>query len=134
MSRIRGKNTQPEMEIRRELWHRGYRYRISLKLPGKPDIVFPRERVAVFLDGCFWHRCPDHFQAPSQNANWWCAKISRNVERDREVNATLKREGWTVLRFWEHEVKKSVSGVVRRITHRIHSIKRRTASRMANKR
>lgn len=134
MSRIRGKNTKPEMEVRRELWHRGYRYRISLKLPGRPDIVFPRERVAVFLDGCFWHRCPVHFQAPSQNANWWCAKITRNVERDREVNATLKREGWTVLRFWEHEIKKSVSGVVRRITQRIDSVKERTTTRKANNR
>ena len=129
MSRIRGRNTTPELTVRRELWHRGYRYRLNFKLPGKPDIIFPRERVAVFLDGCFWHRCPDHFQPPSENAMWWSAKIAKNVERDRAVTATLMLDGWTVLRYWEHEVNESVEGVVRAITLRLDSIRRRTGTR-----
>lgn len=76
-------------------------------LPGHPDFAFPKQRVAVFVDGCFWHRCPRHFQAPRQRADFWEAKISRNVARDREVNRLLKARGWRVVRIWEHVLRET---------------------------
>ena len=75
-------------------------------LPGwrrRADVVFTRYRVAVFVDGCFWHRCPQHFNQPHNNAEFWRAKIARNVQRDQETNATLEAAGWAVIRVWEHE-------------------------------
>lgn len=69
------------------------------------DIVFTRARVAVFIDGCFWHGCPDHYQAPVRNADFWAAKVARNVERDRETDSLLAEAGWAVMRFWEHDVR-----------------------------
>jgi DNA mismatch endonuclease, patch repair protein len=71
-------------------------------LPGKPDFVFRKERIAVFVDGCFWHGCPSHLRMPASNVVYWNAKIARNMARDRKVNANLRRDGWTVVRIWEH--------------------------------
>jgi DNA mismatch endonuclease (patch repair protein) len=71
-------------------------------LPGKPDFVFRRERLAVFVDGCFWHGCPSHLRMPASNVAYWNAKIARNMARDRRVNGELRRAGWTVVRIWEH--------------------------------
>lgn len=105
MSAIRGKNTKPELLLRKALWRNGYRYRLKNSLPGKPDIVFPSECIAVFVDGCFWHGCPEHYQKPETNAHFWREKIKKNKQRDKRVNAALKAEGWRVLRFWEHEVR-----------------------------
>lgn len=105
MSAIRGRNTEPELLLRKALWHKGCRYRLKNKLPGKPDIIFPSEHVAVFVDGCFWHGCPEHFQQPETNAKFWHGKIEKNKERDRKVKATLESEGWRVLRLWEHEIR-----------------------------
>lgn len=104
MSRIRGKDTKPELIVRRALFALGYRYRIGHGLPGRPDLVFVRQRVAVFIDGCFWHRCPEHFQMPRNNREFWEAKITANTDRDRRVDSELAGLGWRVLRFWEHEV------------------------------
>jgi DNA mismatch endonuclease (patch repair protein) len=75
-----------------------------MRIFGKPDFVFPKARLALFIDGCFWHRCrkPGHSNAPRNNAEFWAAKLTRNVARDRLVTRTLKKEGWGVLRFWEH--------------------------------
>ena len=85
----------------------GYRYRVDMApLPGlrrKADLVFTRRRVAVFVDGCFWHRCPEHATLPAANRDWWEAKLARNVERDTETNRLLTEAGWTVLRVWECE-------------------------------
>ena len=85
----------------------GFRYRVDYQLPGIPrrraDIVFPKQRVAVFVDGCFWHRCPDHATFPKTNAEWWRAKLARNWERDRETDQLLIANGWRVVRVWEHE-------------------------------
>lgn len=107
MSRQRTRDTEPEMLLRRELHRRGLRYRVDASLPGLPrrraDILFTRAKVAVFVDGCFWHGCPEHKTAPAANGAWWAAKLARNVERDRETDAHLRSLGWTVLRFWEHE-------------------------------
>ena len=116
MSRIRGKNTSPELKLRKMLWESGIRgYRVHYKLPGKPDIVFTRKKVVVFVDGCFWHKCPVCFRPPETNAEFWNEKLQKNVERDLKVTKELEDLGWTVLRFWEHEVKKTPEDVVARI-------------------
>jgi DNA mismatch endonuclease (patch repair protein) len=119
MSRIRGRDTRPEIVIRKALWSLGCRYRVNYGLPGKPDIVFTRQHLAIFIDGCFWHRCPLHFQAPATNARFWEAKIEGNVRRDREVDARLATGGWSVLRIWEHEAKTDQEEVIQAILERL---------------
>lgn len=107
MSRQRRRDTAPETALRRELHRKGLRFRVDLPLPGMPrrrgDVVFTRARLVVFVDGCFWHSCPLHATAPATRAEWWQAKLRRNVERDRDTDDRLSAQGWTVLRFWEHE-------------------------------
>ena len=115
MSRIRSKNTTSEIQVRKELWRRGYRYRIHYSLQGKPDLVFVRARLAVFIDGCFWHKCPKCYIEPKSNLDYWIPKIQRNVDRDKSNTRLLKRKGWSVLRIWEHEVKSCLSVSVQRI-------------------
>lgn len=102
----RGRDTLPELAVRRLLHQKGYRYRVDYAPVGgrrRADIVFTRQRVAIFVDGCFWHSCPIHATRPRQNSSYWEPKLRRNVERDRETDEALERAGWTVLRFWEHE-------------------------------
>lgn len=111
MSRIRGRNTGPELLLRKELWAAKLRYRLHYKAPGKPDIAFPKTRVAVFVDGCFWHGCPQHSMRPRTNRVFWQRKIGANVNRDRAVVLLLRAEGWSVLRFWEHEIRNDASKV-----------------------
>ena len=97
------------MAIRRELHRRGLRFRVNVKgLPGRPDIVFARARIAVQVDGCFWHGCPDHAVTPKANADWWKAKLATNRERDARNDQLLANEGWLVLRVWEHEAPAEV--------------------------
>lgn len=116
MSRIRGKDTSPEIKIRKLLFSKGIRgYRVNYKLTGKPDIVFPGKKVAVFIDGCFWHKCPIHFQEPDTRKEFWLDKINRNVERDQIVNLKLKEAGWRILRIWEHQVRENPDLVVSEI-------------------
>ncbi|WP_286159384.1 very short patch repair endonuclease [Mycobacterium sp. 852002-51961_SCH5331710] len=119
MSRQRTRDTEPEMLLRRELHRRGLRYRVDAALPGLPrrraDLLFTRARVAVFVDGCFWHGCPDHKTAPASNGAWWTAKLARNIERDRETDAHLRSSGWTVLRVWEHEAIEHAATDIERI-------------------
>lgn len=115
MSRIRSTKTGPEMRLRQALWARCLRYRLNRKLPGKPDLVFVGARLAVFVDGCFWHGCPVHGTSPKSNQSYWTPKIARNRERDAIVSATLQSTGWTVLRFWEHEIEDNLDGVVEAI-------------------
>lgn len=108
MAAVRWRDTKPELSLRQALHSRGLRYRVNMRLdlPGirvRPDIVFTRRKLAVFVDGCFWHGCPLHATQPKDNARFWAAKLSRNVARDREQNSALLAAGWTVLRFWEHE-------------------------------
>lgn len=97
------KNTGPEIELRSAMHALGLRFRIGSKLPGRPDVVLTRARVAVFVDGCFWHACPDHGTTPKNNNAWWTEKLQRNVERDREKDAALRAIGWEVVHVWEHE-------------------------------
>jgi len=107
MSGIRGRDTKPEMVIRRGLHARGYRYRLHARaLPGKPDLVFPSRKAAIFVHGCFWHGhdCP-LFKWPSTRAEWWRAKIEGNRARDAEVRTQLAEMGWRQLRVWECSLK-----------------------------
>ncbi|WP_316852152.1 very short patch repair endonuclease [Ralstonia thomasii] len=107
MSRIRGKDTKPEMAVRRALWAAGLRYRLHDKrLPGNPDLVFPGRRTVVFVHGCFWH-CHDgcsNFRIPKTRTDWWTAKLTRNKARDAKVRAELESAGWRVFVIWECEV------------------------------
>ena len=107
MSRQRRTDTKPEMKVRVILHAAGLRYRVNAVLPGlsrrRADMLFTRARLAIFIDGCFWHSCPVHATAPRANADWWTAKLAGNVARDRATEAHLSSLGWTVLRFWEHE-------------------------------
>jgi len=93
--------------LRRELFRRGLRYRVDVTVLKQPrrvaDIVFPKQRIAVFVDGCFWHGCPEHATWPKQNAGFWQQKIGTNRIRDADTSERLQQLGWTVLRFWEHE-------------------------------
>ena len=103
----RKRDTRPELALRRALHGLGLRYRVAARpathLRWTADVVFSRARVAVFVDGCFWHSCPVHATTPTANREWWVAKLERNERRDRDTDAHLRRLGWTVLRFWEHE-------------------------------
>jgi DNA mismatch endonuclease (patch repair protein) len=106
MQRTRRRDTPAELALRSVLHRRGYRFRVDHPLPGlrrRADLVFPRERLAVFVDGCFWHACPEHASWPKTNADWWRAKIRGNVARDRDTDQRLVQLGWTVVRAWEHE-------------------------------
>lgn len=108
MSRIRGTgNKRTELQLIQ--FFRAYgitRWRRGSKLPGKPDFVFPKLKTAVFVDGCFWHGCPRHATQPKTNAKFWRNKIATNQARDRRVNSALRKRGWTVIRVWEHELKR----------------------------
>jgi len=107
MSRIRGRDTSPEVELRHAVWRLGLRYRLNRRVAGiRPDFIFPGLRLAVFVDGCFWHGCPDHYVRPrSSNAEFWASKLSQNVARDERQLKQLHAEGWRVIRVWEHEVE-----------------------------
>lgn len=115
------RDTGPELAVRRMLHASGLRYRIHTRpLPSlrrTADIVFTRQRVAVFIDGCFWHRCPQHATQPKTRASYWSEKFARNVARDADTSERLENAGWVVLRYWEHEepaaVAADISGVVR---------------------
>jgi DNA mismatch endonuclease (patch repair protein) len=107
MSRQARRDTAPELALRRALHRRGLRYRVGIRpipeLRGSADVVFTAARVAVYVDGCFWHMCPRHGTMPANNAEWWKAKLEGNRARDRRTDELLERHGWRVVRVWEHE-------------------------------
>lgn len=123
MASVKAKDTEPERILRRALWARGHRYRLYPKgVMGKPDLVFVRARMAVFVDGDFWHGRliqegrTDAFAAQfRERAEWWLAKVERNIGRDIRVTDTLQTEGWTVVRVWESDIRNNLDSVVRRI-------------------
>ncbi|MGX5775370.1 very short patch repair endonuclease [Methylorubrum zatmanii] len=118
MRGVRTIGTAPEIELRRRLHRAGLRFRVGLPVPGKPrrtiDIAFTRARLAVFVDGCFWHGCPIHSGKPRTNAAFWEAKLAGNQARDRDTDACLKAAGWTVLRLWEHVGPDEAADAVRK--------------------
>lgn len=107
MAKVRQKGTDAEIALRRELYRIGLRYRVDYAVLKKPrrvaDVAFPGLRIAIFVDGCFWHGCPEHATWPKSNAEFWRQKIEANRLRDADTNERLRALGWTVLRFWEHE-------------------------------
>lgn len=120
MSRIRGRDTKLETDFLKllsaHLYPKGYRYRKHHKaLPGKPDVVFTKQKVAIFLDGNFWHGYRFQKNKKRLPKKYWLEKIERNIERDKKINRELKRSNWRVLRFWEHQIKKSPKTVLEKI-------------------
>src|SRR6478672_11387954 len=116
MARIRSRDTQPELRLRRALHAEGVRgWRCHAKeLPGKPDLAFSRWKVAIFVDGCFWHGHPDYF-TPGKSGAYWDAKIERTKERDQLANTALRAAGWTVVRFWDFEIEAGLDACVTRV-------------------
>ena len=109
----RSRDTKPELAVRSAVHRRGIRFRVSARplpeLARTADLVLRKTRIAVFVDGCYWHGCPEHHTQPATNSEYWAAKIARNVERDADTTDRLQAAGWTVLRFWEHEDPESVA-------------------------
>lgn len=117
MQAIRSRDTKPETLLRRLVHAQGLRYRVSARplpdLRRTADLVFRPVKVAVFVDGCYWHGCPEHYVAPRTNSGYWSDKVAGNVRRDRDTDQRLKEAGWLVLRFWEHESPDECAAVVR---------------------
>ncbi len=120
MSRVKGRGNHATEErlitIMRQSGLKGWRR--NSQIFGKPDFVFPKARLAVFVDGCFWHVCPLHKSSPTSNVEFWAAKLQRNLARDRLVNRTLSRAGWKVIRIWQHDLKRQ-RAVARRLARHL---------------
>lgn len=122
MGRVRAKNSKMELVVQRGLRSEGLGFGKHVgSLPGTPDLAFRKHRVAVFLDSCFWHGCKRHGTMPKTNKVFWRTKLSENRRRDRSVNRVYRKMGWTVLRFWEHDIKKDVARIVSRILTTLES-------------
>ncbi|MGH3024824.1 MAG: very short patch repair endonuclease, partial [Gaiellaceae bacterium] len=109
------RDTKPELELRSALHRMGYRFRVDVPINGsrrKSDVVFAADRVVVYVDGCFWHGCREHGTIPKQNREWWTDKLEANRTRDADTNGKLVADGWTVLRFWEHEDPQESAAIV----------------------
>jgi DNA mismatch endonuclease (patch repair protein) len=125
MQANRRRDTGPELALRKALFAEGLRYRVDHPIrcdegrPIRPDIVFTRQRLAVFVDGCFWHGCPEHCVMPKANRLFWRRKLERNIERDRETDRRLEAAGWCVVRVWEHE---SVAAARESVTAALHGL------------
>lgn len=118
MSRVKGRDTSIELKLRKELWARGYRYRVTCKgIPGTPDICFKSRKIAIFCDSEFWHGklYKEGKSIPKNNQDFWIEKIKRNIDRDREVNEKLEEKGWIVLRFWQKEIEKRLEHCIENI-------------------
>ncbi len=123
MSANKGKNTKPELALRKALWQsniRGYRLNWK-KVPGRPDIAFPGKKIAIFVNGCFWHRCPTcNYQLPKQNIEFWKSKFDKNIIRDESKTNLLITLGWNVIIVWECEIKQNVEKVISKISNQLH--------------
>ena len=116
MSRINGRDTVPVLSLRRSAWALGLRYRLQYRIGrARSDMVFVGAKLAVFVDGCFWHGCPLHSTMPKNNREFWRKKLTRNLERDVEDTQRLEAHGWRVLRLWEHEIEASHADCAKRI-------------------
>jgi DNA mismatch endonuclease (patch repair protein) len=127
MSTAKRRDTAAELALRRELHALGLRYRVAYPVPGQRrrtiDVAFTRTKVAVFVDGCFWHGCPEHGTSPRSNSEWWRTKLAANRARDRDTDRLLDGLGWTVVRIWEHEDVRDAAAEIARIvgTHKAGS-------------
>lgn len=122
MSKIKSKDTKPELKVRSVLHRMGFRFRLHRKdMPGRPDIVLAKHKIVVFVNGCFWHRHVNCREAsrPKTNTDYWEKKLSRNVERDLENHATLRKQNWTVIVFWECELERGVDANITKIRDRL---------------
>lgn len=120
MSRVKSKDSKIETLFRKELWKTGLRYRKnSSKYFGKPDIVLPKYKTAIFIDSCFWHGCKKHCRIPTTRKGYWKTKIERNRQRDKEVGKYYKKSGWKLFRFWEHEINKGRNKLINKIINNI---------------
>lgn len=116
MKSIRSSHTRMEDDICKALWQGGLRFRKNVKdLPGKPDIAIKKYKIVIFLDSCFWHKCPKHFKQPKSNLEYWIPKIENNVKRDLKINEYYKQNKWKILRIWEHKYKESLTETVIKI-------------------
>ena len=134
MAKVRQKGTDAEIALRRELYRRGMRYRVDYEVLKKPrrvaDVAFPGLKIAIFVDGCFWHGCPEHATWPKQNAEFWRKKIETNRLRDADTNSRLLDVGWMVLRFWEHQ---SPTEATETVAQTVAMVKRRAPPAGADK-
>jgi DNA mismatch endonuclease (patch repair protein) len=122
MSRIRGKDTKPELTLRKILFAGGLRYRLNYKVAGyRVDLAFPSKKLAIFVDGCFWHGCPRDFRPPKSNTKYWGPKIRTNRKRDKKIDNAIRKEGWQPLHFWEHSLRENPSAVFEKIAKRLPS-------------
>ena len=115
MSRVKSKNTKLELKLRKELWKNGYHFRVHYKIKGNPDIVFIKKKIAVFIDGDFWHGYNWKLLKPKLKNKFWINKIKNNMKRDIINNKFLRKEGWKVIRFWGHEINANLNGCIDRI-------------------
>lgn len=124
MSAIKSTHTKMEDKVCYTLWNRGLRFRKNVKtLPGKPDIAIKKYKLVIFLDSCFWHKCPKHFKQPKSNLEYWIPKIDRNVDRDKEINKFYSEHNWHLMRIWEHEIKKDFDNTISKIEQFIMNVK-----------
>lgn len=124
MRAIRSSNTGMENKVCKILWNKGIRFRKNVKnLPGKPDIAIKKFKTVIFLDSCFWHKCPEHFKRPKSNLEYWDPKIAGNAARDNDVNNYYMQNKWNILRIWEHEIKNDFDNAVDKILKFIQSSK-----------
>ena len=138
MSHVRSKNTTPEKAVRNELWRRGYRYRLNdRRLPGTPDLVLPKYRAVIFINGCFWHghKGCSKYVVPKSNVDFWKAKVAKNIERDLQNAQRLDILAWTVITVWECELsKKNLEGTINRIEADLRAAKEKYETYCARRR
>lgn|SRR3989338_4646453 len=122
MSRIKGKNTRPEILLRKSLFNLGYRYSLKYRFKEQnfiPDIVMVSRKTCIFVDGCFWHKCPKCYKEPLSNRKYWVPKMIRNSNRDKMQGRYLKKNGWKVIRIWEHQINDNLDETVEMVVKRI---------------
>jgi len=120
MFRIKSRNTSPELSVRKFLYKKGFRFRVNYKLEGKPDVIFPKRKVAVFINGCFWHRhgCKNSIM-PKTNRGFWKNKLESNVRRDKKVEKILKKQGWGIYKLWECELEQKKEKILKSLINYI---------------
>ncbi len=118
MSKVRSKDSKIEIEFRKNLWKKGFRYsKNSPKYFGKPDLVLKKYKTVIFIDSCFWHGCKKHCRIPATKKDYWIPKIEKNKQRDKEVNRHYRKIGWTTVRIWEHEIIKNKTRAINKVVN-----------------